>query len=86
MDASETYAGQVRFIGIPSLAEVDEMQVFLDETRADQLEHIPDPKRVLWGRFGVWSQRTYVLMNDDGSFEITDYGSLDADVQDLIAR
>ena len=46
----------------------------------------PDIEGEIWQRFGVTQQRTYVLINDDGSFERTGYGSLENDVRDLISR
>ena len=76
----------MRFIGVPSLADVDDIQQFVDESDVGDIAHIPDLKRELWARFGVFQQRTYVLINDDGTTLTRGYGSLEADVQNLIAR
>ena len=86
MEVSETYGDQVRIIGVPGLAETEDMVRFVDATGSDVIDHIPDPDGVIWGRFGVTEQRTYVLINDDGTTRTTGYGSLGDDVADLIAR
>lgn len=76
----------MRFIGVPSLADVDDIQDFVDDSGVAGIAHIPDLKRELWARFGVFQQRTYVLINDDGTTTTRGYGSLESDVQSLIAR
>ena len=62
------------------------MQAFVERNGVDTIDHIPDSAGVLWDRFEVEEHRTYVLINDDGTTRTTGYGSLEADVQDLIAR
>lgn len=86
MEVSETYGEQVRIVGVPGLADVDDMIQFVDATGTDVIDHIPDPDGEIWNRFGVSRQRTYVLINGDGTTRTTGYGSLESDVQDLIAR
>ena len=86
MEVSETYGDQVRIVGVPGLADVEDMIGFVDATGTDVIDHIPDPDSEIWNRFGVTRQRTYVLINDDGTTRTTGYGSLESDVQDLIAR
>ena len=86
MDVEEQYGDQVAIIGVPGLSNVDAMREFVEETGTGDFVHLPDPDGVIWNEFGVRQQRTYVLINDDGSFEQTGYGSLEQDVLDLIAR
>ena len=62
------------------------MERFVSQTNATAFDHIPDEDGVLWQRFGVSQQRTYILINDDGTWERTGYDSLRDDVLDLIAR
>ncbi|MEM7092406.1 MAG: hypothetical protein AAF567_05355 [Actinomycetota bacterium] len=76
----------MHIVGVPGLADVDEMLEFVADTGVDGVTHIPDPEGVLWDRFGVTRQRTYVFVNDDGTTETLGYGSLQADVEDLLAR
>ena len=79
------YGDEVRFVGVPGLAGVEAMERFVAETGVDHFPHIPDPERVLWDRFGVRRQRTYVFIDDDGSVRTAGYGRLAADVEALIA-
>ena len=85
MEVQATYGDQVRFIGVPGLAEQDAMRDFVDRTGTAGLTHIPDEEGELWERFGVAAQRTYVYIDDDGTWRRSGYGSLLADVEALIA-
>lgn len=60
------------------------MGPFIQRHGAGAFPHIPDPNGEIWRRFGVVQQRTYVLINDDGTWRRTGYGNLAADVQGLI--
>ncbi len=86
MEVEAQYGDQVRFIGIPGLSDVPDMEQFVASTRTDAFPHIPDPDSIIWDRFGVTKQRTYVYVNDDGTWQTSGYGSLEADVVDLIGR
>ena len=85
MEVQKQYGDEVRFVGIPSLAGVSAMEEFVADTKVDAFPQIPDVDGVLWDRFGVSEHRTYVLINDDGTVRIADYGQLRADVEKLIA-
>jgi hypothetical protein len=82
----ENYGDDVRFVGVPGQAEEDSMRDFVSSTGTDVIDHIPDLDGNLWLRFGVRQQRTYVFINDDGTWRTSGYGSLEQDVQDLIAQ
>ena len=60
------------------------MQAFVDRNGVDIVDHIPDGDGVIWERFGITEHRAYVLINDDGTWEETGYGSLEEDVLGLI--
>lgn len=85
MEAQERYDDQVRFIGVPGLADPSSMDRFVAETGVDGFPHLPDADGVLWERFGVTEQRTYVFIDDDGTSRAGGYGRLAADVEELIA-
>ena len=85
MEVQQQYGDQVRFVGVPGLAGVSEMEGFIADTGVTAFPHLLDDGQ-LWEAFGVIMQRTYVLINDDGSWERTGYGSLASDVEALIAR
>lgn len=86
MEVEQQYGDQVRFVGVPGLSNVGSMRGFVDETGTDSLAHIPDVDGVIWERFGVSQQRTYVFIDDDGSWRTAGYGSLAEDVESLIAQ
>jgi len=75
---------QVRFVGVPGLADNAEMSEFLSKHGVSGFPHVPDPTAEIWRRFGVTSQHTYVFINDDGSWRKAGYGNLLGDVQGLV--
>ena len=86
MEVQQQFGDQVTIIGIPGLAGPEEFPEFISSTGTEIIPHIPDEQLEIWGRFGVTQQRTYVYINDDGSFEQAGYGNLVGDVADLIAN
>jgi hypothetical protein len=86
VEAQQLFGDQVRFVGVPGLANEGSMVEFVADTGTGVIDHIPDPDGEIWDRFGVIQQRTYVYVNDDGSWQTSGYGSLHSDVEELIAR
>ena len=86
MEVESQYEDQVTFLGVPSLADHGAINEFHEAHGIETFINVPDLGRQIWLAFGVTEQRTYVLLNDDGTFERTGYGNLEQDVQDLIAR
>lgn len=62
------------------------MEEFITDRAVTTFDHVPDVDGSIWESFGITQHRSYVLINDDGTQEITGYGSLEEDVQALIAR
>lgn len=85
MEVHETYGDQVRIVGVPALADIGDFEQFIARNDVGALTHIPDVQRTLWERFGVVRHRAYVLIDDDGTWRSTPYGSLEEDVRNLIA-
>lgn len=83
MSTQAQFGNQVTFIGVPGLAGADEFAPFINRHSATAFSHLSNGGPV-WSQFGVTSQRTYVLINDDGTWRRTGYGSLPVDVQGLI--
>ncbi len=86
MEVQRNYGDQVQFIGVPASSSAESIGLFITQTGIGGFPHVPDDASMLWDRFGVSSQRTYIFINDDGTLEVTGYGQLESDVQDLIAR
>ena len=61
------------------------MREFVNEQGVGAIQHVDDQSAELWTRFGVTQQRTYVFIDDDGSFRLSGYGNLPGDVEELIA-
>ena len=83
MEVQRQYGDQVRFIGVPGLADESAMERFVAETGADAFPHMPDDG-TLWERFGVLEHRSYVYINDDGTSRLGEYGGLSDGVETLI--
>ncbi len=86
MEVEQQYGDQVTFIGLPSLSDVSSMEEFIVNTGTDGLLHLPDIEGRVWDQFGVSQQRTYVFIDDDGTWRRSGYGSLQSDVEGLIAQ
>ena len=86
MEVEQLYGDQVRIVGVPGLANERQMIQFVEGTGSDVLTHVPDEDGEIWTRFGVTQQRTYVFINDDGTWRTSGYGSLQEDVEGLIAQ
>ncbi len=85
MEVEAEFGDQVLFVGVPGLSNDDASKAaFLDETGANTFPNLLAGDAV-WEHFGVRQQRTYVYLNDDGTFEQAPYGNLREDVQALIA-
>lgn len=86
MEVQQQFGSQVTFVGIPGLGSSEEFAEFIADTGVGSFQHIDDPGGELWARFGVVQQRTYILINQDGTAERKGYGSLGSDVANLIAK
>ena len=81
----------MQFIGIASQAPGADLGAFIDKTGTDQITHLNDETGDLWNRFGTEGRSTFMFVDQDGSFELTTYGSVDKarlveEVERLIAR
>ncbi len=85
MDVQNQFGDEVTFIGVPGLADTSSMSEFVAEQGVTGFPHIPDDTGEIWSRFGVTEQRTYVLIDNDGTWRRTGYGTLREDVEALIA-
>ncbi len=75
---AESLQGDVRFLGVPGLGEVDEMQQFVQDTGTGELTHLVDGDGSLWAGFGVIAQPAFAFISADGEIEVVN-GSLPPD-------
>ena len=71
---AEQYAGKVAVVGVAGLDKADEMRHFVELTKVEGIEHLADEEGVVWKRFGVTTQSSYVLLDASGA--ITHRGRL----------
>lgn len=61
------HAGQVTVVGVAGLDDsVEGMQRFIDLTEVGDLTHLADGDGVVWQRFGITSQSSFVVLDADG--------------------
>lgn len=65
------------FVGIGGDATGSELQPFIDETGTVGFAHLDDSTGELWERFGTSGRSTFMFLDDDGSFVLTEYGIAD---------
>ena len=70
------YAGKVNIIGVAGLDKTAAMPEFVRLAKVGQMRHIADEPGVVWKRFEVVSQSTFVLINAAG--QVTFRGRLSA--------
>jgi hypothetical protein len=85
VEVEKEFGDQVVFVGVPGLSnDADAKAQFINATGTNSFANVADGSE-LWDRFGVSTQRTYVYLDDDGTWRTSGYGSLREDVQALIA-
>ena len=50
---------------------------FVERTGTGDFVHLDDAEGALWERFGTGGRSTFMFVDDDGSFVLTDYGVAD---------
>ncbi|MFI6577740.1 redoxin domain-containing protein [Nocardiopsis sp. NPDC050513] len=82
-EAAARHSGDVGFVGVAGLGEVEAMRGFVSDTGTGELTHLVDEDGSIWSGFGVVSQPAFAFVSADGTFE-TVQGALSDD--DLDAR
>jgi thiol-disulfide isomerase/thioredoxin len=82
---ADQYAGKITVVGVAGLDEVAAMHRFVELTKVDNIAHLADEQGIVWRRFGVTAQSTYVLLDASGT--IVHRGYLDAaDLDRMLAQ
>lgn len=71
--AADQYRGKISFVGVAGLGEVRAMREFVARSKVDNLPHLADDKGVVWKRFGVTEQSTFVVLSDSGQLVFKGY-------------
>jgi thiol-disulfide isomerase/thioredoxin len=77
-DVAARLDGRVELLGVAGGGPVSDMQAFVEQTGTEGLTHIADTQGVVWRRFAVVAQPTFVFVAPSG--ELTSFaGSLGAE-------
>lgn len=61
-----TYSGKAAVVGVAGLGTVAAMHEFVDMTKVSSFPHLADEEGLVWKRFGVTAQSTFVVLDADG--------------------
>jgi peroxiredoxin len=64
---AEQLAGKVNVVGVGGLDDETAMRRFIGEWKLDGMTHLSDEAGVVWKKFGVTSQSTFVLLDSRGA-------------------
>jgi thiol-disulfide isomerase/thioredoxin len=76
-DAVAEHGDKVAIIGVAGLDKTSAMPEFVRLAKVEAMTHLADEAGVVWKRFGVTAQSTFVLLDADE--QVTFKGRLDAD-------
>lgn len=79
---AKKHEGEVAVVGVAGLDERAQMRKFVSRTGVSGFTNLADEKGVVWKRFGVTAQSTYVLLDSAG--KVSHSGYLDDD--ELVRR
>lgn len=84
-ELAQTYDGKVNVVGVSGLDDLAAMKSFVGQAGLD-FPNLADESGVVWQRFGVTAQSTFVLLNADGAVVADGYldpADLERQVADL---
>jgi thiol-disulfide isomerase/thioredoxin len=61
------YAGRATVVGVAGLDTVAAMREFVALPKVSAIPHLADEQGLVWKRFGVTAQSTYVVLDADGT-------------------
>jgi len=86
VEVQQQYGDQVEIVGIASQDDLDAFTEFVNDTSTGTIAHIPDESGEVWEQFGITRRSQYIYIDDKGEWREAQYGTLEQDVQDLIAN
>jgi thiol-disulfide isomerase/thioredoxin len=73
-DLAQQYSGRVNLLGVAGLDQsTKNMKEFVSQADVGNVTHLNDKDGVLWKRFGIKEQSTFVLINRSGKVMATTY-------------
>ena len=83
---ADQYDGKIGVVGVAGLDDVAAMRRFIEITKVHGVRHLADEQGVVWRRFGVTAQSTFVLLDSSGAIIYRGYlnpGDLDRRLAEL---
>ena len=72
---ADEYAGRLSILGIAGLGDNKAMHEFVSDLEVTKVPNLDDQQGVIWKRFGITEQSTYVFLDQTG--RVLDQGYLD---------
>jgi len=72
---ADEYAGRVAILGIAGMGDNKAMHEFVSDLEVTKVPNLDDQQGVIWKRFGITEQSTYVFVDKTGT--VVDQGYLD---------
>ncbi|HUX65746.1 MAG TPA: redoxin domain-containing protein, partial [archaeon] len=63
---AKAFKGKINIVGVASLGPVSDMKDFVKQTHTGIFTHIADPNGLIWSRFQIVSQPSFVLISKSG--------------------
>lgn len=63
---AKAFKGKINIVGVASLGPVGDMKNFVKETHTGIFSHIADTSGLIWSRFQIVSQPSFVLISKSG--------------------
>ncbi|MEV4702138.1 redoxin domain-containing protein [Actinoplanes sp. NPDC049316] len=72
-DIQEEYGDRLNIVGIAGMGGNKEMHEFVSDLEVGAVPHLDDEPGVIWKKFGVTEQSTYVILDRSGRVVVTSY-------------
>jgi thiol-disulfide isomerase/thioredoxin len=72
-DLKDSYGDRLAILGIAGMGAIKDMRQFVSDLQVTGVPNLDDGKGVLWKRFGITEQSTYVLVDSTGRIVQTSY-------------
>jgi thiol-disulfide isomerase/thioredoxin len=72
-DLQKEYAGRLNILGIGGLGGNKEMHEFVADLKVGAVPHLDDEAGVVWKKFGITQQATYVILDRTGKVVASSY-------------
>jgi len=63
---SKSFKGKINLVGVAGLGPVKDMKGFIKDTRTGNFQHIADESGLIWNRFQIVSQPSFIFISKSG--------------------